>query len=57
MPQTVEALRHGYQYMSENGLDQLEPVIMPIRHAYALGDCLKQLNSVAFWTSLCKVAG
>jgi glutamine synthetase len=26
-------LRHGYQYMSENVLDQLEPVITPIRHA------------------------
>jgi glutamine synthetase len=33
MPPSVEALRHGYQYMSENGLDQLEPVITPIRHA------------------------
>ena len=32
-PPSVEALRHGYQYMSENGLDQLEPVITPIRHA------------------------
>jgi glutamine synthetase len=30
---TVEALRHGYQYFSENLLDQLEPVITPIRHA------------------------
>jgi glutamine synthetase len=29
----VEALRHGYQYYSENMLDQLEPVITPIRHA------------------------
>jgi len=29
----VEALRHGYQYFSENVLDQLEPVITPIRHA------------------------
>ena len=29
----VEALRHGYQYYSENALDQLEPVITPIRHA------------------------
>jgi glutamine synthetase len=29
----VEALRHGYQYYSENVLDQLEPVITPIRHA------------------------
>jgi glutamine synthetase len=33
MPPAVEALRHGYQYMSENVLDQLEPVITPIRHA------------------------
>jgi glutamine synthetase len=33
MPPTVEAFRHGYQYMSENTLDHLEPVIMPIRHA------------------------
>ena len=32
-PPGVEALRHGYQYMSENVLDQLEPVITPIRHA------------------------
>ncbi len=32
-PPGVEALRHGYQYMSENILDQLEPVITPIRHA------------------------
>ena len=30
---SVEAVRHGYQYMSENVLDQLEPVITPIRHA------------------------
>lgn len=29
----VEALRHGYQYMSENVLDQLEPIITPLRHA------------------------
>ena len=29
----VEAVRHGYQYYSENVLDQLEPVITPIRHA------------------------
>jgi glutamine synthetase len=29
----IEAVRHGYQYMSENVLDQLEPVITPIRHA------------------------
>src|SRR5262249_20001228 len=29
----VEAFRHGYQYMSENTLDHLEPVITPIRHA------------------------
>jgi len=32
-PPGVEALRHGYQYMSENVLDELEPVITPIRHA------------------------
>jgi glutamine synthetase len=32
-PPEVEALRHGYQYMSDNSLDQLEPVITPIRHA------------------------
>jgi glutamine synthetase len=32
-PPTVEAFRHGYQYMSENTLDHLEPVITPIRHA------------------------
>lgn len=32
-PPAVEALRHGYQYMSENVLDQLEPIITPIRHA------------------------
>jgi glutamine synthetase len=32
-PPGVEAIRHGYQYMSENGLDHLEPVITPIRHA------------------------
>ena len=32
-PPAVEALRHGYQYMSENTLDHLEPVITPIRHA------------------------
>jgi len=30
---TVEAFRHGYQYMSENTLDHLEPIITPIRHA------------------------
>jgi len=29
----VEALRHDYQYYSENMLDQLEPVITPTRHA------------------------
>jgi glutamine synthetase len=29
----VEAVRHGYQYYSENVLDHLEPVITPIRHA------------------------
>ncbi|HME25336.1 MAG TPA: glutamine synthetase family protein [Acetobacteraceae bacterium] len=33
MPPEVEALRHGYQYMSENVLDELEPVITRIRHA------------------------
>lgn len=32
-PPGVEALRHGYQYMSDNVLDELEPVITPIRHA------------------------
>jgi glutamine synthetase len=32
-PPAVEALRHGYQYMSENTLDDLEPVITPLRHA------------------------
>jgi glutamine synthetase len=32
-PPTVEALRHGYQYMSENVLDELEPIITRIRHA------------------------
>jgi glutamine synthetase len=32
-PPGVEALRHGYQYMSENVLDQLEPIITPLRHA------------------------
>ncbi len=32
-PPGVEALRHGYQYMSENVLDELEPIITPIRHA------------------------
>ena len=32
-PPTVEAFRHGYQYMSENTLDHLEPIITPIRHA------------------------
>jgi glutamine synthetase len=32
-PPGVEALRHGYQYMSENVLDALEPMIMPIRQA------------------------
>jgi glutamine synthetase len=32
-PQAVEALRHGYQYMSENVLDALEPIITSIRHA------------------------
>jgi glutamine synthetase len=29
----VEALRHGYQYMSDNVLDDLEPIITPIRQA------------------------
>lgn len=33
VPATVEALRHGYQYMSENVLDELEPVITRVRHA------------------------
>ena len=32
-PPGVEALRHGYQYMSENVLDELEPIITRIRHA------------------------
>jgi glutamine synthetase len=32
-PPAVEALRHGYQYMSENVLDALEPIITSIRHA------------------------
>ena len=32
-PPIVEALRHGYQYMSENVLDELEPIITRIRHA------------------------
>ena len=32
-PPGVEALRHGYQYMSDNVLDGLEPIITPIRHA------------------------
>jgi glutamine synthetase len=32
-PPGVEVLRHGYQYMSENILDELEPIITPIRHA------------------------
>jgi glutamine synthetase len=29
----VEALRHGYQYMSDNVLDDLETIITPIRQA------------------------
>jgi glutamine synthetase len=33
LPPGVEALRHGYQYMSENVLDDLEPIITPIRQA------------------------
>jgi glutamine synthetase len=33
MPPHVEAFRHGYQYMSDNTLDHLEPVITPIRQA------------------------
>jgi glutamine synthetase len=33
MPPEVQALRHGYQYMSENALDELEPIITGIRHA------------------------
>jgi glutamine synthetase len=32
-PPGVEALHHGYQFMSENLLDSLESVITPIRHA------------------------
>ena len=32
-PPSIEAVRHGYQYMSENTLDHLEPVINPIRQA------------------------
>lgn len=32
-PPEVEALRHGYQYMAENVVDELEPIITPIRHA------------------------
>lgn len=32
-PPQVEALRHGYQYMAENVLDELEPIITRIRHA------------------------
>ncbi len=33
LPPGVEALRHGYQYMSDNVLDDLEPIITPIRQA------------------------
>lgn len=33
LPPGVEALRHGYQYMSDNVLDDLEPMIRPIREA------------------------
>lgn len=33
MPPAVEALRHGYQYMSDNVLDELEPMITPVRQA------------------------
>lgn len=32
-PPAVEALRHGYQHLTESGVDALEPVIMPIRDA------------------------
>jgi glutamine synthetase len=32
-PPSVQALRHAYQYMSENILDELEPVVTRIRHA------------------------
>jgi glutamine synthetase len=32
-PPGVEALRHAYQYLSENVLDELEPIITRIRHA------------------------
>jgi glutamine synthetase len=32
-PPGVEALRHAYQYMSDNVLDELEPIITRIRHA------------------------
>lgn len=32
-PPRVEALRHGYQHLSELVMDQLEPVFTPIRHA------------------------
>jgi glutamine synthetase len=32
-PPGVEALRHGYQYLSDNIVDELEPVITAIRHA------------------------
>jgi glutamine synthetase len=32
-PPDVVALRHGYQYMSENVLDDLEPIITRLRHA------------------------
>jgi glutamine synthetase len=32
-PPAVEPLRHGYQYMSDNMLDELEPMITPIRQA------------------------
>jgi glutamine synthetase len=33
LPPGVEALRHRYQYMSDNVLDDLEPIITPIRQA------------------------
>jgi glutamine synthetase len=33
LPPGVEALRHGYQYMSDNVLDDLDPIITPIRQA------------------------
>ena len=32
-PPAVTAIRHGYQHLSEGVVDELEPVIMPIREA------------------------